>query len=78
MQSEKLSKLTQGIFSSLTSEELDALTSCMDVEKIPAGEYLRGQRGFCVLLEGDVSVLRETVEIGELRPGDGFVDCFLL
>ena len=74
MQSEKLSKLTLGIFSSLTPEELNALTSCMEVEKIPAGEYLRGQRGFSVLLEGEVSVLRETVEIGELRPGDGFGD----
>ena len=71
---DKMSILSQGIFSSLTPEELEALANCMQIEKIPAGEVLRGQRGFSILLEGEVSVLRESVEIGQLRPGEGFGD----
>lgn len=66
--------LAEGIFSSLTPEELSALSECMTIVKYPAGDVLRFQRGFNILLSGDVSVLRENMEIGQLQPGDGFGD----
>ena len=66
--------LAEGIFSSLHPEELQALSECVHIETHKAGETLRFQRGFNVLLSGDVSVLRESMEIGQLVRGDGFGD----
>ena len=73
MQSNELSSLSVGIFSSLSPEELKALDDCMTVIKCAAGDHIP-QDGFNVLLSGDVSVLRENAEIGQLQPGDGFGD----
>lgn len=66
--------LSEGIFSALSQEELDALSRCMTIETHKSQEMLRFQRGFNVLLSGEVSVLRESMEIGQLQPGDGFGD----
>ena len=74
MQSNESSLLAVGIFSSLTEDELSLLSSCITVKNQKAGEVLRFQQGFNVLLSGEVSVLRESMEIGQLRPGDGFGD----
>ena len=74
MQANELALLAKGIFSSLNADELSALADCMKVLKYPAGEMVNFQRGFNVLIEGNVSVLRENLEIGELQPGDGFGD----
>lgn len=73
MQSNELSSLSVGIFSSLSPEELKALDGCMTVIKYAQGDHIP-QDGFNVLLSGDVSVLRENAEIGELQLGDGFGD----
>ncbi len=66
--------LSEGIFSALNQEELAELSQCMTVETHKAEDSLRFQRGFNVLLSGEVSVLRENAEIGQLQPGDGFGD----
>ena len=66
--------LSEGIFSALSQEELAELSQCMTVETHKAEDSLRVQRGFNVLLSGEVSVLRENAEIGQLQPGDGFGD----
>ncbi|MBR4984994.1 MAG: cyclic nucleotide-binding protein [Proteobacteria bacterium] len=73
MQSNDLSSLSVGIFSSLSQEELKALDDCMTVIKCVPGEHIQ-QTGFNVLLSGDVSVLRENAEIGQMQIGDGFGD----
>ncbi|MBQ9242322.1 MAG: cyclic nucleotide-binding protein [Proteobacteria bacterium] len=73
MQSNELSSLSVGIFSSLSPEELKALDGCMTVIKYAQGDHIP-QEGFNVLLSGVVSVLRENAEIGELQLGDGFGD----
>ncbi|MBQ8036464.1 MAG: hypothetical protein IJ268_05665, partial [Proteobacteria bacterium] len=73
MQSNELSSLSVGIFSSLSPEELKALDGCMTVIKYVQGDHIP-QEGFNVLLSGVVSVLRENAEIGELQLGDGFGD----
>lgn len=69
-----LSMLKDGIFSALSGEELNALSACITLETHPAGENLKFQRGFNVLISGEVSVWRESMEIGQLQPGDGFGD----
>ena len=74
MEVKDLALLAQGIFSSLSGEELAALSDCMRIVRFPAGEMVRFQSGFNVLIKGEVSVLRENLEIGQLQPGDGFGD----
>ena len=74
MQTNNNSLLAVGIFASLSEEELSLISNCMTVIKQPAGEFLRFQQGFNILLSGEVSVLRESMEIGQLKPGDGFGD----
>ena len=74
MQADDNALLAVGIFSSLSEEELSLLTNCMTVKSQEAGELLRFQQGFNVLLKGEVSVLRESMEIGQLLPGDGVGD----
>lgn len=66
--------MPEGIFSTLSGEEAAAFLDGMRIEKHEAGTVLRGQHGFKVLLKGEVSVLRESMEIGQLQPGDGFGD----
>lgn len=74
MQENEIAMLSEGIFSSLSKEELESLSGYMKIVRFPAGQLLRFQKGFNVLLSGDVSVLRENMEIGQLLPGDGFGD----
>ena len=74
MQENDLASLAKGIFSSLTQEELSVLSACMKIAHFPTGEMLNFQRGFNVLLSGEVGVLRESMEIGQMQPGDGFGD----
>ncbi len=74
MQSNEIGLFAEGLFSSLTRDELQALSECMKVVQIPAGEIIPFQNGFNVLISGEVSVLRESMEIAQLQPGDGFGD----
>ena len=66
MQENDLASLAKGIFSSLTQEELSVLSACMKIAHFPTGEMLNFQRGFNVLLSGEVGVLRESMEIGQM------------
>lgn len=74
MQANDFALLANGIFSSLEKQELTALSDCMKIVRYPASEMLHFQRGFNVLISGEVSVLRENAEIGQLQAGDGFGD----
>lgn len=74
MKPEELALLKEGIFASLDKDEITGLADCITVVSYPAGQILEAKSGFRILLSGDVSVLREQMEIGQLQPGDGFGD----
>ncbi len=74
MNANELDSLTNGIFTSLSQEERLVLYECMDPVRVSAGEILNFQRQFNVLISGEISVLRESLEIGQLQPGEGFGD----
>ncbi|MCL2326445.1 MAG: cyclic nucleotide-binding protein [Proteobacteria bacterium] len=63
---------SEGIFAFLTPDELEAISANMLIEHYADGALIRAHHGFFILLEGEVSVLRESIEIGRLLPGNGF------
>lgn len=74
MPERELALLKSGIFANLSGEEIQALSSNMQIISYEANTQMRSQQGFCVLLEGEISVLRENMEIGSILVGDGFGD----
>lgn len=74
MPKENMALKAEGIFASLSTQELEALWTCMHRSTVAANTELRFRHGLNILLSGDVGVMRDAAEIGRLQPGDGFGD----
>ena len=64
--------LAQGLFSSLSDSDRDALAGSMEVIRFAAGNEIPASSGFCVLLSGDVAAFYDTMEMAMLSKGDAF------
>lgn len=62
--------LAQGIFSSLSDSDREALAECMDVIRFAAGDDIPAAIGFCILLSGEVAVRHDAMDVAMLAPGD--------
>jgi CRP-like cAMP-binding protein len=64
--------LAQGIFSTLSDAEREAIAACMSVVRISAGKEVPSSTGFCVLLSGELAACHGSREIAILSRGEAF------
>lgn len=64
--------LAQGIFSTLSDAEREAIAACMSVVRVSAGKEVPSSTGFCVLLSGELAACHGSREIAILSRGEAF------
>ncbi len=66
--------LSNGMFAHLSEQDIVRLADSLRVVHLQKDDAVPAKDGFCVLLSGEISAMRESMEIGRVAPGEAFGD----